>query len=121
MRKVIHEARRKMLDLEIKSKYARSDAIKKELYSLHLYLLNNVHPVMWELIESETFDVVNSKYIKKCKVQKGKFRAITRKEPVGPVRKVVRPNFVTNRSSQAFSEDEMELLNKGLKYRPKPR
>jgi hypothetical protein len=32
-----------------------------------------------------------------------------------------RPNFVINKSSQIFSNDEMVLLNKGLKYRPKPK
>jgi hypothetical protein len=59
--KVIHEARRKMLNLEIKSKYAHSDAIKMELYSLHLFLVSNVHPVVWQSIEMEILRLVTSK------------------------------------------------------------
>jgi hypothetical protein len=32
-----------------------------------------------------------------------------------------KPSVVTNKSTQEFSERELELLNKGLKYRPKPK
>jgi hypothetical protein len=45
VRNVICDARQKMLKLEIKKHYENSDLIRRELYSLHLFLLKNIHPI----------------------------------------------------------------------------
>jgi hypothetical protein len=121
VKKVVHEARRRMLNLEIKSKYAHSDIIKMELYSLHLLLARSVHPIVWDSIETDTRNLVNSKYIKRRMVQKKKFRVLIARERLVLNENVVRPNFVINKSSQNFSSEELGLLNKGLKYKPKPK
>jgi hypothetical protein len=63
--------------------------------------------------------LVNSKYIKRRKAQKRKFRVLCEKEHLKLNESPARPNFVTNKSTQTFSNEEMNLLNKGLKYRPK--
>jgi hypothetical protein len=106
VKKVVHEARRKMLNLEIKSKYARSDIIKMELYSLHLLLARSVHPIVWDSIETDTRNLVNSKCIKRRMVQKKKFRALIARERLLLNENVVRPNFVINKSSQNFSNED---------------
>jgi hypothetical protein len=64
--------------------------------------------------------MIKAKYIKKCKKQKKKFESLLKGKTT--VREgVSKPNVVTNKSSHVFSNQELDFLNKGLKYRPRPK
>jgi hypothetical protein len=74
----------RLLKLEIKDHYARLDIIKREQIHLHLFILANVHAVVWLAIEENLREVIRNKLLKKRHRQTMKFRKIPQqvsKEP----------------------------------------
>jgi hypothetical protein len=60
-RRVVRDARMRLLKLEIKHHYARLDIMKREQYHLHLFLLDKIHNVVWLSIEENMRDMIEAK------------------------------------------------------------
>jgi hypothetical protein len=117
---VVRDARMRLLKLEIKRHYARLDIMKREQYHLHLFLLDKIHTVFWLSIEDNLRDVIRTKLSRKCQRQDMKLKRLSKPVTQEPVIEV-KPNVIFNKSSEEFSAKELQLLNKGLNYRPRPR
>jgi hypothetical protein len=115
----INELKMKLLDVEIDRNFGRAERARRELYSLHLFLLNNVHEIIWREFEESVFQIGRYKSMKKRRIQNSKLNRLGLTKFVGK-QKESEKNFVINKSTKEFTNDQMRLLNKGLKYKPKP-
>lgn len=130
--KSVEGAKTEWLKLEIKHKYGELAQCELELYHTHLEftrsfdngvrtdrVVDSLH-CMW--IERETMFVkqVQSAVNQKRKTHKRKLSKI-----ISESKKIISPpeyvdNFVINESNELFDNDELNLLNRGLKFTPKP-
>jgi len=120
----VKKAEKIWLKLEIKHKYKELAECELETYALHLEITRNMSN--FEFDEWLIFDqkVLNQKAsivkLKKLTHEKklnnlcAKIRVVERKMP-----KFI-PEFVINESSAVLDENELDLLNKSLKFAPKP-
>ena len=114
--KIIRRVESELVKESIKKLYGRLSIKTLECYSLHLKLAKDFP------IEFEAF-LTKVKVAEKCESER-KRKILDRKfkQLISPIAKPFKPvvqhldEFVVNRSSQTFSEDQLALLNKGLKY-----
>lgn len=112
------------LTLEIKHLYRLLAEYDLESYNLHLSLtkgLNCVEMDAWHDFQNLVLQRVQAKVLEKRLTQKKKLDILLSKN--GNKEKLVPkliPDFVVNESTETFRKAELDLLNKGLKYTPKP-
>lgn len=115
------------LSCEIRYLYSKLSQLELELYSLHLKITKDLFGFEYEnwlffvvvLCES---DVVRHRK-KKERIHIQKFCVLIKDKVTHNNNKGLPKyvdNFVHNESTKVFSADELELLNKGLNYTPKP-
>lgn len=117
--KVITEARKKFIRLEIKSHYARIEIMKCEVYSLGLWLMKNLHPIIWQQLSESVWLLVGEETREKRQRLKKKFDCLVR-ESCHHQPRDMREEFIVNKSSHQLDQKEKDLLKKGLKYQPRP-
>lgn len=119
-------AQSKWLSLETKHKFKQLSDTELELYSLHLELTKNFN----EHQLKEWFDFVEKvETTAKCEARKKRTTQSQKLHKlIGEKNKItgkcfepeIISDFMINKSSVVFNEEELTLLNKGLKYTPKP-
>lgn len=127
-KQVIDLAQRKWLRVEIKYLFSKLNEVELKLYSLHLEIsksLNCYESDYWlNFLKKGDVDV--------CKAVKKK-KEIHNKKLLSLVQEKLQtnkvdgayfepeniPNLIVNLSDTEFSNEELNLLNKGLKYTPK--
>lgn len=117
--KVILEAKRRLLDLEIGKHFARAEKSRRELYPLHLKLLQNTHELIWREFRENVIQIGRYKSMGKRKIQNKKLSRLTHTKNFNKQNET-KINFVINKSSKEFTREQLDLLNKGLKYKPRP-
>lgn len=129
--KVIKIAKAIWLKLELKNKYAQLEATELELYELHLQLtkdltwsgyhtderMNDWVLNLYEIDEKASND---AKIKEKIKTQNKKLNRLIRNKVVDKCKPEQVDDVVCNLSSENFSKDEMDTLNKGLNFAVKP-
>lgn len=122
MKTIIHEARRKFMRLEIRGHYARMNMMKAEAYSLELFLMKNLHFLVWEEKRKWIMGSLGRKCrLKKIRLKK-KFEAIMKESSEGQHQgRDERVQFIINKSSHELSRKEEEILKNSLKYQPQPK
>jgi hypothetical protein len=119
--KAIFEAKRRWLSMEINNHFMREERIGRELYCLHQKLTYILDAITWQTLDEGLRDVLHWKLTKKCRTLNGKFRRLTTSEDEDKRENISgERNFVINKSSRIFTEKELTMLNKGLKYKPRP-
>lgn len=112
------------LTLEIKHLFRLLAEYDLESYNLHLSLtkgLNCVEMEAWHEFSKVVFERVQAKVNKKRLTQKKKLNLLLGKKEISEKQPPeLIPDFVVNESIETFNEAELNLLNKGLKYTPKP-
>lgn len=124
--KVLEMAKKAWLNLEIKHLFNELAETELKAYGLHLKLTKNMNLyeiIEWYEFEEKVFDRVQKVVQQKAEKHEKKLSELlsnkTSNEKVMFTPELV-PDFVVNLSNQDFSERELNLLNKGLKYTPKP-
>lgn len=115
------------LRCEISAKLAQIRHIEEDLYFEHLKIIsfhcknNLLHQRFWIVYEQNLRQKVSHmcKKIRKRHERKLK-RLIDTQRPKNRLTPQNIPNFVVNLSTKSLSTEESELLNKGLKFAPKP-
>jgi hypothetical protein len=121
LEKVMNSAKNKLLDIEIHKQFARAEKAGREAYSLHLYLLKNTHDIVWKEMYDNIVQIGNYKLMRKRQIQKRKLHKLKLDQCVSEHKDVNnKRNFVINKSKKKFTEKQLELLNRGLKYCPEP-
>ena len=123
--KVIKFAQSKWLDLEIKHKYKLLSDSELELMNIHLSLtkdLNSFEINEWYAFESQVNRATMRMKQKKLLSLNRKLNFLRERQssPFSALKPEFIADFVVNKSSENFTEEELNLLNKGLKYSPKP-
>lgn len=114
---IIHHAKLKWLNNEINNLYAKRNKLEIKLYNFHLKLtknLNNIEYHFWSAFDNKLHEVIqhklNNKFIKLNK----KFQDLIPKPIVK--NSSIREELVINKTDEQFNKNEIDLLNKGLKY-----
>lgn len=106
---------------EIKFAYMKKQRINTQILELHLRLSNFWHPAQWDSFTTLLHDNLKQKAIQKQKTLDMKIRTLTKKQhpnntnPKQTDNKSFHPRVI-NRTEVKFSENEMELLEKGFKF-----
>jgi hypothetical protein len=117
--RVVKEAKRKLLEVELGRHFARAERTRRELYSIHLYLMKNTHESFWREFREKVIQIGRYKSMKKRRIQNNKLKRLVSSSVVCKQSASER-NFIINKTSRVFSKEQIQLLNKGLKYKPKP-
>ena len=123
--KAVQFAQSKWLNLEIKDKFKQMSDIELELYNLHLEITKNMNENLFDewISFSEKVNLTAKDDAKKKRLRQSKKlnKLIEVKNTNGKCfEPEIIPDFVINKSSVDFNEEELNLLNLGLKYTPKP-
>lgn len=123
--KVIKCAKDMWLKTELQYHYSRLSEIELETYSLHLEIVSAMNAVeldMWNVFCSKLEENIEEIYRRKTIKQDRKFKRLS-EETQGEIRPepAFVDNFVHNLSDNVFEPDELQFLNKGLKFIPKPK
>lgn len=126
--KAVSQAKMSWLNFEISHHHSRLNDLNLELYVQYQKLHEHYHYMnrydLFDLFQSRTNRIVHYKTKTKLKRLNNKFRVIKAKQCKNTKRTPVVPqlidNFVKNLSSVEFSDKELELLNKGLKFSIQP-
>lgn len=115
-RTALNKAKYFWLTSEIKAKYAKLHRIEATAYNLHLKLSYEIED--WDNVYNDMLDHVNvqinSKIVKlNRKLDRLKSEQLIHHHNIEPLKD---RNLVINKTDEIFSEGEMSLLNKGLKY-----
>lgn len=123
--KVIEYAQFKWLRNEIKYLFSKLNDFELELYNIHLLIGKNIEVQLfdfWINFQSMVFNRIHSVVKKKRDIHYKKLQFLLN-EKKKKLNKTHEPkfidDFVVNLSKQTFNENELNLLNKGLKYTPK--
>lgn len=117
------------LKLELKHLYGKLSRIEIEAYELHLSLTKQMHSIDFDNLLSTIHDEMDPRYAnKKLKLNKKldklkNEKFVNERERVKKLKTGIdtsQISFVTNLSTQSFTNDEMEILQKGLKFTPIP-
>ena len=128
-RRVEHEASVNWLRLELNKFYKQRDAVAVKLYYLHMDLSFEMGPPLFDCFLSKVFDIVGSygsKIFKRLKtkldglINKKKCRTLQFKATSETIPHAFHQRTV-NLTNVEFSRDEMDVLDRGLKYAPPPR
>lgn len=120
----VNKAKRTWLNCEIKHKYKELAQTELSVYSLHLEItkgLNDFEFIEWISFDNKVQNDIEKLFKQKTLTHNRKLNNLieaTRK--IEPKLPQFIPDFIHNESSVSFSEDELNLLNKGLKFTPKP-
>lgn len=124
---VINVAKNKWLRFEIKFLFSKLSDIELELYELHLYITSRVSV---DTVVFEQWVKFDDSVLKFTRVAHNKKRACHHRKLLNLIsdknekKKVCEPkmipDFVVNLSNEQFTEEELNLLNRGLKFTPKP-
>lgn len=123
-RKAVEKGKWIWLRYEIKAHYGGLHRDRMELYELQLYLCKYLSSYEWQEFVRDVERVMITRLIEKKRRLKRKFNHL--KYPCKKIDNLVGATepkhfpFVINNSSVEFSYDQLEILNKGLKYRPPP-
>lgn len=122
--KAIKMAQKYWLNSEISYIFNKLAEKELELYNIHLQLAYNNNAIIdeWYSFENTVHEKVMKTTENKKKKQSKKLICLIN-EQIKPktFKPEVIPDFVVNESGRIFNEEELELLNKGLKYSVKPR
>lgn len=118
-------AEKEWLKTELKFMYKKLSETELIVYSMHLEFtksFNYYELDAWNSFSCELKNDIDKLVKKKRLKQKRKLLKLIDKYKGNSVQRKPEflPDFVINRSNETFSEDELMLLNKGLKYSPKP-
>lgn len=120
--KGVNCARRAWLKFEVKKHHAQIHNMRLELYSQQQHITKALDHAEWISFVEYVDRVTTRELIKKRIRQNNKFRHLRGRlrdseqdQPKGE-----KYPFVINKSKEPLTENEMKLLNKGLKYRPPP-
>ena len=123
LKKVIFQAKMRILHVEINNHYAKLERTKMELYSLQLLLMRKSHQLTWDSIYAKGLQIVSYKSRQKRFIHTNKLKQLEvqqKRERKEQQQNIVTKNFVINKSTKNFNTEQLDLLNKGLKYSPKP-
>lgn len=124
---VVKSAMSLWLMMELKHIYSKLSQIELKAYEVHLLLAKTLKKEEFDELLSVTIDTVNETCSSKREKLNKKFLRLENEKFIGEkqdcvsVQTEVKPvNFVTNLSKQNFTTEETALLQKGLKFSPKP-
>lgn len=123
--KAIHRAKNMWLNNELRFKYGQLSNIGLNLYSSYRRITREVESICADLWSSQieeintTCDRIRNE--KKYNLNR-KFKSLMSEQGSVAVNEVVekKPNFVMNLSKASFNDEELNLINKGLKYKMVP-
>ena len=124
-RRTLEFASKFWLRSEMKQLYIKRNAIKTYLKLLHTQLSSKLHPVEWDIFDDDVRQSASHFIYLKRKVQDKKIeQLILKKTPV--IEEITTPfsdhkfhDRVSNLSTASFTPEQLNLLEKGLKYNPK--
>jgi hypothetical protein len=121
--KLVENAKKKWMSNEVKFHYANIERMKLELYNKQLLLLKYTSPLQWRQEEERISRQIGVKCKEKRQRLKGKLKILREKAKAPKWTSPTPPparSFIINKSSETFTDEQLNLLNKGLKYKPKP-
>jgi hypothetical protein len=119
---LLRRMKKMYLKLEKSHFYSILEAIEPKLYSLHLKLTRDLSEDEWKIFDTHTETVISAKIDNKVKTLKRKFDKLVQQNPINRQPEPVHlDEFVINKSSVVFDEEELKLLNKGLNFTIAPK
>ena len=119
-KKVIQAAKIHWIKLELAHHYGTLGRLELEAYNMHLALSKTCSVPEWDNFYNHIYTVIEHKTKQKIETHKRKFDKLFGESNNGAQQiKRVFPyidNVVNNHSSVIFSQNELNLLNKGLKF-----
>jgi len=100
---------------EIKFLYKKKEKLNKELYNTHLGAAQEWGNT-WHIIQESILESINKEMEKKYKVLEDKLKKLTLKQSKKPNTNTQFYPRVINETKIEFSNKEIAMLNKGLKY-----
>lgn len=103
---------------EIKGLYSKKDLLNKLLFRKHLEILNKLHASQHMNIFNEINQQISKKILQKKSTQKKKINSLIEKQHKQDIIKCSHTFFkrVVNNTEIKFSDEELNLLNKGLNF-----
>ncbi|CAG7726619.1 unnamed protein product [Allacma fusca] len=128
-KRALEKAKTYWLSSELHSLYAKRSSIEVELYALHKKLSQTIPKLQWDEMERKMFRSIEEKKRKKRNSQNKKLKNLLKeKSNHSGVSNVVSVSgsdsngvnettvYVKNLTDVVFSKEELDLLNKGLKF-----
>jgi predicted GIY-YIG superfamily endonuclease len=106
------------LKTELKQQHRKKSMLNKLLLMSHITMLNEIHPAQITSILSKIESQIAKEISLKKRTQKKKLETLLNKKhniDIGKINHKFYPRTI-NLSDVVFDDDEMKLLNKGLKY-----
>lgn len=113
--RVLQFAREKWLKLELHYKYGLLNSLDLQAYKLHRLLANSIDPTTWTELDNNLNETLIFLFKEKMSTIKSKLNKLRRNQNLKPIVKHI-DNIVVNQSSESFSSDELNLLNKGFNF-----
>lgn len=110
----------KWLKLEINHKFSELNYLDLISYRMHKNISNAMDPIHWDMLDKELNEILIHKFKQKMLTIKSKWNKLRDTHEPKPCVKHIN-NIVNNFSSAAFSESEMNLLNRGLNFALPPK
>lgn len=118
--KIEKYAKKKWLDSEIKYLYTKRSLLELDSYALFkklTYKLDETGYQNWSIFQRHMFSMVNAKFRKKMALLNKKLKQQKKLSNNKSIVPTVEPiDIVVNESTQQFNNDELKLLNNGLKF-----
>jgi len=100
---------------ELKFPLKKKEMLNREVYRRHLQVAQEWSS-WWDVIHESTLQEINTEMDRKYKRMDDKTKRLTQNQAQKPKTDTNFYPRVVNNTSIKFSDEEMELLNKGLKY-----
>lgn len=121
--RAVIKGKRMWLQYELQYLYRKMSCIEKEVYALHLKLIKNLSDYeynQWHLFDCYATRVIQHKYTEKRKILNRKFEDLKRANKISSTTTFLQPeiipDYVKNLSSEHFTDQELQLLNRGLNF-----
>lgn len=124
--KVINISKRSWLNYELKYTYSKLSNTELDTYNTHLWLAKEMEYTELIVFLDECNEKTMKSTMRKRKKLNKKFAHIQNKSSIQKPKiprdamEKEKERFVRNLSSETFSKEEMDLLQKGLNFTPKP-
>jgi len=115
--KAVKIAEKMWLKLEIQELYKKKRRLNKTLYRTHLNINNEVHPAQSDVLMQNVNDWIQNKAMERKRIVDGKLTKLIKSqaEDNTDCKHEFFPRLI-NQSSITFDENEIKLLEKGLKH-----
>jgi hypothetical protein len=119
--KVLYNAKKNWLNTEIRNCYSKQSNLELQAMEIHLKIIKNLSPFhvdQFNLYYENMLNSIHYKYKNKSQKLEKKFNELIKNTKVEDKNENVFPNqkLIYNLSTELFSQEELDLLEKGLNF-----